>query len=32
MYVHVEKLSEEIKKGSVSMEGAETKLWQVGSD
>ena len=29
MYGHVEKLTEEIKKGAVSVEGVEAKLWQV---
>lgn len=29
MYGHVEKLAEEIKKGALSVEGVEAKLWQV---
>ena len=29
MYGHVERLSEEIKKGAASIEGVEAKLWQV---
>ncbi|GFS33423.1 quinone reductase family protein [Actinidia rufa] len=29
MYGHVEKLAEQIKKGAVSVEGVEAKLWQV---
>ena len=29
MYGHVETLAEEIRKGAASVEGVETKLWQV---
>lgn len=29
MYGHVEKLAEEIKKGALSVEGVDAKIWQV---
>jgi NAD(P)H dehydrogenase (quinone) len=29
MYGHVGKLAEEIKKGALSVEGVEAKIWQV---